>query len=478
MKLTHLTDYLRRNASMTGQKPAVVFENQTVSWAELWSRVEQASGYMSQRLGNEKQEPAALLLPNSIDFIVSYLAILHSGHMALPLDPAYKFLELDAIIEQIPSKLLISDQVYARQFSPNHRKKVVMVDDILDSRDKPLEPLRLPADQQIASLTFTSGTTGKPKAVPNTHSNHIWNIRTCSEVWDWTPADTLLVAVPLSHMLGVVMGLSGALYHGNTIYLHSWFDETEVLKTLSSGKISFFSHAASAYVKLMQTKGNYDLSKVRLCVSGAASLPPSVWHEFKNRFGVEIVETYGTSETGRIAGNRLNERVQGSPGKALPGVDLRLSGDGEVEVKSPGVFPGYYHNPQATAANRTADGYWRTGDIAEVRDDYVYLKGRLQERIRRFGYTISPRDVEWAMHQHPKVKDIYVMGRQRANEPDDELVYFIVTDLSETEIRDYAKANLIFAWRPDKIVRLDHDLPRTRSGKPSIGLLREMVTNA
>jgi malonyl-CoA/methylmalonyl-CoA synthetase len=416
----------------------------------------------------------SLLLPNSIDFIVAYLAVLEAGHIVLPLDPAYKRLELDNIIEQVPPKLLITNSDYLKQFSTRHQKKAILFEELAKARPVSFKPLRLPASQQIASLTFTSGTTGRPKAAPNTHRNHIWNIETCSEVWDWTADDNLLVTVPLSHMLGNVMGLSGVLYHGNTMYLHRWFDETEALKALSSGKISFFSHAASAYVKLAQAKGDdYDLSAVRLCVSGAAPLPPAVWQKFKDRFGIEILETYGTTETGRIAGNRINERVVGSPGKPLPGVDLKLSREGEVLVKSNGVFPGYYKNSAATKAGTTTDGYWGTGDIAELRDGYIYLKGRVQERIRRFGYTVSPRDVEWAMYQHPGVKDIYVMGRQ-TTVPNDELIYFIVSNLNDDEIQQYCKDNLLFAWRPDKLVHLDM-LPRTRSGKVSIGKLKEML---
>jgi acyl-coenzyme A synthetase/AMP-(fatty) acid ligase len=207
-------------------------------------------------------------------------------------------------------------------------------------------------------------------------------------------------------------------------------------------------------------------------------LPPAVWQQFKDRFGLDIRETYGSSETGRIAANRVKEPVMhGSPGRALPGVGLKLSPDNEVLVRSPGVFPGYYHNQAATAAARTADGYWKTGDIAELKDGYIFLKGRKQERIRRFGYTISPRDVEWAMHKHPAKDDIYVMGRQRSGEPDDELVYFVVTDIDDGEINRFCKQNLLFAWRPDRIVHLD-ELPRTRSGKTRIGALEAMLQGA
>jgi acyl-coenzyme A synthetase/AMP-(fatty) acid ligase len=468
---------LRRNAIEHPQKTAVIFEGQAISWKELWRQTELAAGFFNQDLDNAQQQVVAILLPNSIDFILAYLAIVHSGHIALPLDPAYKKIEHEAVIKQLGAKLIVTDSHYSAQLG-DVEVKPLMIGELKGQEKTGAKPMRLPAKTQIASLTFTSGTTSAPKAVPNTHTNHLWNIKACSEVWGWTHDDTLLVNVPLSHMLGVVMSISGSIYHANTVYLHRWFDAKKTLEALAGGEISFFTHAASAFVKLAQTPGEYDLSSVRLCVSGAAPLPPAVWQQFKDRFGLDIRETYGSSETGRIAANRVKEPVMhGSPGRALPGVGLKLSPDNEVLVRSPGVFPGYYHNQAATAAARTADGYWKTGDIAELKDGYIFLKGRKQERIRRFGYTISPRDVEWAMHKHPAIDDIYVMGRQRSGEPDDELVYFVVTDIDDGEINRFCKQNLLFAWRPDRIVHLD-ELPRTRSGKTRIGALEAMLQGA
>ncbi len=444
-----------------------------MTWRQLDKESEQLAQILSSRLPKtQKQLVIGLLMPNCWQLVVTYLAILKLGHIALPLDASYKSLELKAIVKQINPALIITDREYAARLHGD--KKLVILEDLKADSRPVFKPLRLPSKQQIASLVFTSGTTGKPKAVPNTHANHTWNIKACSQRWNWTEADTLLVSTPLSHMLGIVMGLSGAIYHGNTLYLHRWFDEVETLKTLSSGKISFFSHAASAYVKLAQAPGDYDLSSVRLCVSGAAPLPPAVWQKFKQRFGVEILETYGTSETGRIAGNHLEERVLGSPGQPLPGVETKLNDEGELLVRSDGIFPGYWRNEQATRQALTDDGWWHTGDIAELDDGRIVLKGRKQERIRRYGYTVSPRDVEWALHQHPQVNDVHVMGMQRPGEPNDKLVFFIVGELDPKHVDTYCKSDLPMAWRPDQVIILD-SLPRTHSGKPRLTSLRGLA---
>lgn len=474
-KLGYITDYLASNAKRQPNKLAVDFEGNQLSWSQLASRVDALSPYFLDELGNRQQKMVALLLTNSIDFIVVYLAVLQAGHMVMPLDPAYKKMELDAIVGQIYPAMVVTSPRYKTQIGS--LVSVVMLDELPKEPVTKLKPLRMGPDKQIASLTFTSGTSGKPKAVPNTHTNHIWNIKACSERWDWTAKDSLLINLPLSHMHGVVICLSGAIYHGNSMYLKQQaFIAKEVLAELASGKITMYTHAPVAYAKLLEidTKKKSDLSKVRVCISGGAPLAPAIWKEFKKRFGVEIVETYGSTETGRIAGNYLDKKVPGSPGPPMTGVELRLSKEGELLVKSPGLFPGYYLNPEATAKALSDDGYWRTGDIAELKDGNIYLKGRVQERIRRFSYTVSPRDVEWALHQHPKIQDIFVLGRQLPGEANDELIYFIVTELTDGELANFCKENLLFAWRPDKIIRLDI-LPRTRSGKVSIGKLKDLA---
>lgn len=444
-----------------------------MSWRQLADLVEKTASQLAVSLDMDKPEVIALFLPNSIDFVVSYLAILHTGHIAFPLDPAYKKLELDSIIKEICPAALITNEAYSQRIT-KPKCKTFQVQELSRAKKVDQNWLRLPADQQIASLTFTSGTTGKPKAVPNTHANHIWNIRVCSKVWKWSSADSLLISLPLSHWYGIVMGLSGALIHANTLYLQEWFEPEETLRLLSSGTVTFFTHISHAYQKMLAVDGKFDLSNVRLCVSGGAPLPPEVWHNFKNRFGIEIVETYGSSETGRIAANTLTLKRLGSPGKILPTVKVRLNKKSEVLVNSSGLFPGYFRNQTATKKSYTNDGYFKTGDIGELKDGFLFLKGRISERIRRFGYTISPRDIEWAMHQHHKIDDIYVMARQVDGEPDDQLVYFVVGDMSEEEIRSYCKDNLLFAWRPDRIVFLKK-LPRTGSGKPKVAEFRKLV---
>jgi acyl-CoA synthetase (AMP-forming)/AMP-acid ligase II len=210
-----------------------------------------------------------------------------------------------------------------------------------------------------------------------------------------------------------------------------------------------------------------------LFISGSAPLPPAVWQQFKRRFDSEILEVYGTSETGRIASNLLNDRQPGSPGELLPGVRVKIDKKSEVLVKSPGVIDGYYKNPRATADSMAQDGWWRTSDTGQLNGRRLILKGRLHEKIRRLGYSLSPRDIEWALHKMPQIKEVQVLSVQRPDSDDDKLICYVVTDASTEAVRDFCKQNLPSVWRPDEINILP-SLPRNRSGKVDIVKLKAM----
>ena len=314
-KFTHLSDYLSRNASDFSSQLAISTPERELTWSELAAEVQNLVDRLAPLLSHTQQEVVGLLMPNTWQHVVAYLALVDLGHIVLPVDVIFKPLEIKAVLDQIQPKFLIVDQANKKRVR-SAEQRVIEFDELLtfEARDNP-HTLRLPADKQIASLFFTSGTTGKPKASPYTHSNHLWNIEVCSRVWQWTHDDSLLLSLRLSHWYGTVMGLSGALYHGHPLYLRDRFDELETLELLASGKISMFTHGPLVYSRLLDCPraDSYDLSKVRLFISGSGPLPPAIWHRFKETFGTEILEVYGTTETGRIASNLLNERIPVSP---------------------------------------------------------------------------------------------------------------------------------------------------------------------
>jgi len=473
----YITDYLERNAQVTPDKAAVIFEETSYTWAQMYERVIQVANYIASRLSSEHQEIVGLLLPNSSDFLIIYLGIIHAGHIVMPLDPNFKQMEVQNVLGQMSPSFTISSAHYQESF--DDRYELILVDDLLGMDSvKPPAYYRTNETEQIATMLFTSGTTGNPKAVPYTHTNHMWNIPAVSGMWHWTPDDTILLSLPLSHWHGLVMGVDGALYYGNTLYLHERFDPGATVKALQTGDITLFMHVPIAYSKLVEYAADktFDISKVRLCISGSSYLPPKIWQDFKVQYGQEILERYGANEMGLIASNTPEKRRSGVVGKLLEGVKVVFLPSGEIAMSSPGLFPGYWKNDSASKQQRTADGMWLSGDIGELDEDgYLHLKGRVQEKMKKFGYTVYPRDVEWALMQHPLVSEAAVISIQTPGSLSDEFVYFVVGDITDEVINDFAKKQMPSFWRPDKIVHLS-EIPRTgRTSKPAIKELRQMV---
>lgn len=475
MQTTHITDYLAKQAAELPDKPALICADRTLSFAQLWDEVQQFAGYIAPKLSQDKQEVVAILLPNSWQFVVAHLGTLLAGHINMPIDPTYKQLEIQGITEQQRPAHVITHAAVAGEFDSSFA--FTLIEDLpWQSSDKIADPLRLPAEEQIATLLFTSGTTGKPKITAYSHANHMWNPAAVSELWKWTTDDTLLMSTPLSHWHGLAVILNGGLMHGNTIYVQERFEPEATLGMLESGDISLYMHVPIAYYKMVEhaPEKEYDLSGVRLFVSGSSYLPPAIWHAFKERFGHDILERYGSSETGLIASNTLDERIPGSVGYLLPGVDVKVV-DGELAMKSPGRFVGYYGNPEATAAKITEDGYWMTGDLGDFADNgRLNLRGRVQEKMKKNGYTVFPRDIEWALMKDDRISDAFVLGLQDEQALSDRIVYFIVGDITEEQVAQYCKANLPAAWRPD-IIRFLDAIPKSPAGKPKLAILRASV---
>jgi acyl-CoA synthetase (AMP-forming)/AMP-acid ligase II len=486
MKSVYITDYLERNAKEMPNKPAVIFNDQILTYEELLQKVATCAGHIQSKIRvapdeeNQKQYIVGLLLPNSIDFLVAYLGVIYAGHIAMPLDPNFKAMEVQNVISQMNPLFTITNANYKDHFLTSTNTVFVSeLDSNESSIDRSSFQYALNPEMQIATMLFTSGTTGNPKAVPYTHANHMWNPAAVSKLWEWTAEDTILISLPLSHWHGLVMGVDGALYHGNTMYIQDWFSAEETVKMLQSGKISLFMHVPIAYQKLVEyaNKQLIDISAVRLCISGSSYLPPRLWKEFQTYYKKDILERYGANEMGLLTSNTLGERIPGCVGKPLKDVTIRIEDDGQIAMQSPGLFAGYYNNEEATDAQRTADGMWLSGDLAELDEEgRVHHKGRVQEKMKKFGYTVSPRDVEWALEQHPKVKEVAVVSIQKEESLSDDFVYFVVGDITDKEITEFAKSDMPSFWRPDKIIHLDA-IPRTgRTSKPAVKELKKMVS--
>lgn len=475
-----ISDYLAHNSRTYPQKTAIVYSNKRLSWKRLEEQVAGFSEFLKRHLKG-KYKVIAIFLPNSLYFVVSHLAILYLKHISCPLDPQYKEVELRAIIDGLKPDLIITNKKQGKVLRgvKGINRRLIFVEDI-KIKNRELKQLNGDPKKIPATLLFTSGTTGKPKATLYSHFSHLWNVQILSKLWKWTAEDTMLLSLPLSHWHGLVIGLTGAIYNGNTIYLEEKFDTEKTLEVLSSGKIFLFMHVPSAYLKLVNYPNpqKFNLKKVRLFVSSSSYLPPTVWRDFYSRYKQKILERYGSSETGTICSNLYDKRVPGCVGRPLPGVKIKFLGGknkGEIAVKSPGNFLGYYKDKKSTQGKFTKDGFLKTGDIGTIRKGRVYLRGRTQEKIKKSGYALYPRDIEWVINKCPWVADSYVLGIQ-TKFISDKLIYFIVSrgKINREDIIEYSEDNMPKYWLPDKIIFLK-EIPRTKAGKPKIKELQKYL---
>lgn len=467
----YLSDSLFKNARLHPSKTALIASDRRFNWSQLASEVESAVAALAVHAPADRQRLIAIFLPNGWQYVVAYLAIVHLGHAAVPIDISFKKLEVDFVLEAVKPDLVIADE---RTMSLVNGP-AILADGILRAKHERLsDTYRDSPETQIATIFLSSGTTGAPKPIPNTHTNQLWDIEAIAKPLGWTKKDNVLITLHLSHRHGLVICLLSAIYHGNTIYLTDRFSVERTIDLLESGKISVYSTVPAVYEQLVKyaPKKKVNFSKVRLFASSSSPMPPALARAFKDRYSHDIADRYGTSETGSISIRSASDGEQ--PSQLLKDVSVRIEPSGEIAVRSPGLFPGYYKNSGATKKGLTEDGWWLPGDSGELNGNKLTLLGRSGERINRSGYSLYPSDIEWALKKNPSISDVKIISTSSPNSLDDEVVAFFAGRVSIESLADFSRQNLPRSWRPDKYIKLDA-LPKTANGKISLVKLHKML---
>jgi malonyl-CoA/methylmalonyl-CoA synthetase len=317
-----------------------------------------------------------------------------------------------------------------------------------------------------ALLIYTSGTTGRPKGAALSHGNLLSSASAVNLAWSWDSEDRLLLALPLFHVHGLGVGLNGSLCAGAEVALAAKFDPADVATRAEDGATLFFG-VPTMYQRLVQSGQVERLRPLRLLVSGSAPLPAELAEELARRTGQIPLERYGMTETVMLTSNPYDgPRKPGTVGLPLPGVSVRLSEAGEVEVRGPNVIGGYYERPEADAEAFTGDGWFRTGDIGEHDEDgYLRLVGRSKELIISGGYNVYPREVEEVLAGFPDVREVAVVGRP-SERWGEEVTAVVVADeaIDSERLRAYA-AERLAPYKVPKRVEFIDEIPRNAMGK-------------
>ncbi|HWJ96587.1 MAG TPA: AMP-binding protein, partial [Acidimicrobiales bacterium] len=406
----------------------------------------------------------------STELVVAHGAALRLGLVVLPANTAYRERELAHLVrDAAPSLAVVDDAERGRWVEAAAEAPIVITGPDVALPDGP-DPAWLDGvgPDDPALLAYTSGTTGAPKGALLTHANLLSSVEALGLAWRWTPEDRLVLPLPLFHVHGLGAALHGALTAGGSVVLRRSFDAVDTLDAVAAHRGSLVFGVPTMWSRLAATGRLGELAALRLGVSGSAPLDPGLHAAVAAETGHALLERYGMTETVILTSNPYDgDRRAGTVGRAIPGVGLRLAeATGEIEVRGPNVFSGYWQRPDANAAS-FRDGWFATGDVGSFDGDgYLRIVGRTKELIISGGSNVYPREVEDVLRTHPAVHDAAVVGVPHP-EWGEQVVAAVEGSGSSADVEvllALARSELAPYKRPKRIVFVEA-LPRNALGK-------------
>ncbi|MFH1136072.1 MAG: acyl-CoA synthetase [Pseudomonadota bacterium] len=439
--------------------------------------------------GGKPGRRVAFLAEPGLEWASTLWGVWLSGGVAVPLSSLHPVPELEYALENSDADVLIGSAGFEDRLRPLARKQGLEF--LSWSAAAAGRQVELPAVDVAwpAMILYTSGTTSRPKGAVTTHRQIEAQIASLVNAWEYNSRDRLLHVLPLHHLHGILNALLCPLWVGAAVEMAPRFDAADVWRRIARGGITLFMAVPTVYVRLIafwenaapaaREEMSRAAGKLRLMVSGSAALPVGILEKWRRITGQTLLERYGMTEIGMALSNPLaGPRIPGAVGSPLPGVDLRLVGEdggpvdpgvpGEIQVKAPSVFLEYWRNPAATAAAFTADGWFKTGDIAAAEEGVFRILGRDGvDIIKTGGYKISALEIEEVMRTHPGVEDCAVVGL--ADPEWGQVSAAAVTpkpgiSLGPDELKTFLKAELA-PYKIPKRYLLTATLPRNAMGK-------------
>ncbi len=488
-------------------------DGQSWSWRDVEATTARIAGCLAE-FGLARGDRVAVQVDKSPQALLAWLGIARAGAVFVPINTASTGEEVSWYLADAAPTLAIGRGPRTPWFADRAREAGVAV--VLDlgadgegswtaalsraqARLTLLDPagdagdVATPAGRgaEPAAIVYTSGTTGRPKGAVLSHTNLIANAGTLARLWRMSSQDVLLHALPVFHVHGLFIALHTAMLAGAGMRLHRTFDAAAVAADLEHASV--FMGVPTMYTRLLARTDFTARScrGMRLFVSGSAPLLPETFRRFRQRTGHTILERYGMSETGMLTSNPCDgERRQGTVGPPLPDVEVRVvDGEdrplpvgeaGDVQVRGPNVFSGYWRLPGRNAEEFTADGWFRTGDVGVFdADGYLELVGRSKDLIITGGYNVYPKEIELLLDARDDVAESAVVG---VPHPDfGEAVVAVLTlgegaAIDESSLREELKTRLA-GYKVPKAVRVVEELPRNSMGKVRKNVLRDLFAD-
>jgi long-chain acyl-CoA synthetase len=480
----NLTDTTRAHAG----RVAVRVDNAAMTYRALDEASAGVAGLLRER-GLEPGDRVGIMMPNVAEVPVVYYGILRAGGVVVPMNPLLKGREVAYYRGDSGTRLVFAWHAFAAEAGAGAEQAgadLIVVDDVgfpgLLASVAPQDEVADRDSGDTAVILYTSGTTGQPKGAELTHGNLISNTEVArADIVRARPEDVIFGGLPLFHVFGQTVALNVAVAAGACLTLLPRFDPAHALRIIAGHRVTVFEGVPTMYVALLHQpdRAGYDVSTLRMCISGGAALPVEVLRGFEEAFGCAVLEGYGLSETSPVASfnHPGRERKPGSIGTPIRGVRMRVVDDsaqevppgqvGEIVISGPNVMKGYWQRPEATA-EAIRDGWFHSGDLARVDEDgYFFIVDRKKDMIIRGGYNIYPREIEEVLYEHPAVAEAAVIGLPHpalGEEVGAAVALKPGAAVSAGDLRDYVRGQ-VAAYKYPRHVWIVAALPKGPTGK-------------
>jgi len=449
-------------------------------------------------LGLTPGDCVAVQVKKSPEMLNIYAACAQAGLVFLPLNPSYTVDELEYFVENSEARLIICDEVNKTPLEQIAKKLDIFIETLnadatgsiinksLRLSDK-FETVRR-SENDLAALLYTSGTTGKSKGAMLTQANLLSNGRTLMNEWQFTNKDVLLHALPLFHTHGLFVATNVTLSAGGSLIFLPKFDLDGIIEHLPNS--SAIMGVPTFYTRLLSDSRFTKklVQHMRLFVSGSAPLLSETHIQFEKLTGHRILERYGMTETNMNTSNPyIGERRAGTVGRPLPGVELKITDPetgaeksnneiGQIEVRGPNVFKGYWKMPEKTKAELRENGFFITGDLGKIdTDGYVHILGRDKDLIISGGYNIYPKEIEVFLDEQSGIEESAVIGVPHPDFGETAIAIVVISSQIKPnfeKIDRLIKNSLARYKHPKKIISIS-ELPRNTMGKVQKNVLRK-----
>ncbi len=512
-----LFELLQNTAHHHPTLPALTYTNQDLSYQKLDALSDQFAAALTT-LGIKKGDCVALHLPNLPQFVIAYYGILKAGAVLTAISPLHREREvlyqladsravavvtLDSfvpMVRQVWGQTMLKHAIVTSttDFPSNQFKQHESFHDFqqLLKQASPTPPQPNISPNDLAAMQYTGGTTGTPKAAMLTHTNLAANAAAFAQRIKTQPAaEVFLAALPLFHIYGLTTSLNVPILAGAKIVLLPKFTPQTALDAIQQHRVTVFCGVPTMYQTLLASPdvGKYDLGSVRVCISGAAPLPPQIQKQFMATTGGLLAEGYGLTEASPVTHCSLVDVAPkvGSIGLPLDGTDARIvdaetgthvlgvGETGELTVRGPQVMQGYWRCPNETALS-IRDGWLFTGDLAYIDNEgYCYITDRKKDLIKYKGYSVYPRELEDLLYEHPAVQLCAVVGKSESAVGEIPTAFVVLKEgvtVSKADLLGFVN-DKVAAYKALRELEFRKDLPLSSAGKVLRRQLKEPPMN-